>query len=161
MLLTIRMVIKMVVMIRIIYAMLLIVLIFGCNSDHSSENMEDTSTLFTEIFTTESGIDFNNQIIETPDVNYYKYVYLYNGGGVGIGDINNDNLPDIYFTSTQGSDQLFLNRGDFHFENISTTSGIDHFGGQKTGVTMIIECGIQNRWRVARAALVVDTFGCF
>lgn len=93
--------------------------------------------LFSEISVEDSGLDFSNQITETESINFYRHQYLYNGGGVGIGDINNDGLSDVYLTSTQGNDKLFLNKGDFEFEDISSKAGIDNHVGVKTGVNFL------------------------
>jgi len=117
-------------------------LVLGCQNENPKEknssdgkSQESTGAVFTKIDPSNSGVEFNNEIKETGELNYFNYTYLYNGGGVGIGDINNDGLSDIYFTSTQGKDKLYLNKGDFQFEDISASSGIDTYGGCKTGVT--------------------------
>ena len=112
---------------------MLICLFFGCKQDPIPEKDQK---LFTEIPVSKSGLTFTNTIVEDGNVNYFMYTYLYNGGGVGIVDINNDDLPDIYFTSTQGTDRLFLNKGDFEFEDISFSSGIGKYRGCKTGVSI-------------------------
>src|SRR6185503_8423171 len=70
-----------------------------------------------------TGIHFNNEVKNRPDFNIFTYRNFYNGGGVAIGDINNDGLPDIFFTSNMGSDKLYLNKGDFHFEDITEQAG--------------------------------------
>ena len=62
-----------------------------------------------------TGIDFSNDLSYDNDFNVYKYRNFYNGGGVSVGDVNNDNLLDIYFTSNQNQNKLFLNKGDFKF----------------------------------------------
>ncbi|MBT8229454.1 MAG: VCBS repeat-containing protein, partial [Bacteroidia bacterium] len=107
-----------------------------CQFESSSGNKGESQVLFTNIGSEFSGIDFNNEIRETEEINYYKYIYLYNGGGVGIGDINNDGLADVYFSSTMGHDKLYLNKGDFNFEDISDSSGINNYSGHKTGISM-------------------------
>lgn len=61
---------------------------------------------------TETGIRFSNDINETENLNVLAYEYLYNGGGVAIGDINGDNLPDIYLTANMRPNKLFLNLGE-------------------------------------------------
>lgn len=115
--------------------------LISCKADEKTlvepKSTDSMSKLFQNLYSKETGIDFNNKIVETKELNYYNYVYLYNGGGVGIADINNDGLPDLYFTSTQGKDKLYLNKGNFEFEDISTSSGIDNFTGYKTGVTFV------------------------
>lgn len=79
-------------------------------------------------------IDFNNRLQETDTMNIVGFEYMYNGAGVGIGDINNDGLVDIYFTGNQVSDKLFVNKGDFVFEDISESSNIVSTGWSN-GVT--------------------------
>lgn len=116
---------------------MLIVFFFGCAKDDPTSTAEVGEKLFTEIPTEKSGLQFNNEVVEDGNVNYFMYTYLYNGGGVGIADINNDDLPDVYFTSTQGRDKLFLNKGNMEFEDISVSSGINKYPGYKTGVNFI------------------------
>jgi hypothetical protein len=91
------------------------------------------------LFTLEenTGIDFTNKVTNTPAFNILNYRNFYNGGGVAIGDINKDGLPDIFFTSNQGGNKLYLNKGDFHFEDISEKAGFDPAKQQwSTGVVM-------------------------
>ena len=119
---------------------LLLAIFSGCSSEDKPAPITSNlskSKLFTSLSPKSTGIDFNNIIEETKFLNYFVYVYLYNGGGVGIADINNDGLSDIYFTSTIGADKLYLNKGDFKFEDISDSSGISKYGGCKTGVTFV------------------------
>ncbi len=66
-------------------------------------------TLFTTLSPAESGVDFQNTVTENDTVNLVDYYYVYNGGGVAVGDINNDDLPDLYFTGNQVGDRLYLN----------------------------------------------------
>ena len=84
----------------------------------------------------ETGIDFNNTIEESKFFNHYFYGQIYLGSGVAIGDINNDGLPDIFFGGNQVNDKLYLNQGDFKFEDITATSTIDQHSGWTWGVTM-------------------------
>jgi enediyne biosynthesis protein E4 len=87
----------------------------------------------------ETGIKFRNDIVETENLNVLAYEYFYNGGGVAVGDINNDNLPDLFFTSNMGVNKLYLNLGSLKFKDITKEAGAELAGrkdGWKTGVTM-------------------------
>ncbi len=94
-------------------------------------------TLFTKISPDSSGINFNNIILETRDFNALTYGYLYNGGGVAIGDINNDGLPDIYFSGSMVPNKLYLNQGNFKFKDITESAGVGGGQGFKTGITFV------------------------
>jgi hypothetical protein len=83
-----------------------------------------------------TGIDFNNAINESETLNHYFYSQLYVGSGVAIGDINNDGLADIFFGGNQVSDRLYLNKGDFKFEDITKKSRAATNSGWTWGVTM-------------------------
>ena len=86
---------------------------------------------------THTGIDFSNNLTNTPAFNIINYRNFYQGGGVAIGDINNDGLPDIFFTSNQGANKLYLNKGNMQFEDISVKAGFDPAKQQwSTGVVM-------------------------
>jgi hypothetical protein len=92
--------------------------------------------LFTPLSSRQTGIDFTNTIKETGAQNILAYEYFYNGGGVAIGDINNDGLPDIFFTANMGPNKLYLNKGGFRFADITKESKTAGRKGWKTGVTM-------------------------
>ncbi|HEV8511855.1 MAG TPA: CRTAC1 family protein, partial [Cyclobacteriaceae bacterium] len=94
-------------------------------------------TLFTKVEATDSGIDFENINQESERSNILMYEYFYNGGGVALGDINNDGLTDIYFTSNIFSNKLYLNEGGFKFKDITIQSGTACEIGWKTGVSMV------------------------
>jgi hypothetical protein len=83
-----------------------------------------------------TGIDFNNAIKESIFFNHYYYSQMYVGSGVAIGDINNDGLPDVFFGGNQVADRLYLNKGDFKFEDITKTSRVAKNSGWTWGVTM-------------------------
>ncbi|MEJ7739646.1 MAG: VCBS repeat-containing protein [Chitinophagaceae bacterium] len=85
---------------------------------------------------TETGIIFENSVADTKKFNVFKYRNFYNGGGVAIGDINNDGLPDVYFTANQKKNKLYLNKGNFKFEDITDKSGVAGNRFWSTGVTM-------------------------
>ena len=83
-----------------------------------------------------TGIDFNNAITETETLNHIYYNQIYSGAGVAIGDINNDGLPDVFFCGNKVNDKLYLNKGNFKFEDISKNSKITRSPGWSWGVTM-------------------------
>lgn len=80
--------------------------------------------LFQLISSDHSGIDFNNQIVENDSINPISLINVYNGGGVGVGDFNNDGLQDIYFTGNVVSNKLYLNKGKMQFEDITASAGV-------------------------------------
>src|SRR5678809_1622386 len=96
----------------------------------------ENKTLFTEISSSHSHINFRNDIKENEDYNILTYEYLYNGGGVAVGDLNNDGLTDIMFTGNMTSNKLYLNKGNFEFEDITNKAGIGGRLKWKTGVVM-------------------------
>lgn len=98
--------------------------------------VEDSTPLFTSLSSEQTGVDFQNTLTESDSFNIIQYLYFFNGGGVAAGDLNNDQLPDLFFTSNQSANQLYLNEGNLHFENISTTAGIATQVNWSTGVTM-------------------------
>lgn len=95
------------------------------------------TTLFESISSKESGVQFQNTVTNTERLNIFSYRNFYNGGGVAIGDINNDGLPDIYFTANMGSNKLYLNKGNLTFEDISDRAGITSSNKWSTGVVMV------------------------
>jgi uncharacterized membrane protein YciS (DUF1049 family) len=84
---------------------------------------------------TQTGITFSNALKSSPELNILNYLYFYNGAGVASGDFNNDSLPDLYFTSNQGPDKLYLNKGGFKFKDVTAPANIKNDSGWTTGVT--------------------------
>ena len=84
-----------------------------------SISCHNSTTLFQPISPSHSGINFNNKIVENDSINPLDLENMYNGGGVGIGDFNNDGLQDIYFTGNLVSNKLYLNKGDFKFKDVT------------------------------------------
>lgn len=84
-----------------------------------------------------SNINFINELKESKEFNVFKYRNFYNGGGVAVGDLNNDGLPEVFFTANQGSNKLYLNKGNLQFEDISATSGFTDKKEWSTGVVFV------------------------
>ena len=98
---------------------------------------EITATIpFVERDATSTGIDFANTLTYKPYLNIIEYLYYYNGGGVAVGDINNDGLEDLYFTANQLPDRLYLNLGDMQFKDITLEAGLSQLPTWSTGVNM-------------------------
>ena len=93
-------------------------------------------TMFDKLAPAATGVLFSNDLPEAPDFNILNYLYYYNGGGVSVGDVNGDSLPDLYFSSSVGSNKLYLNKGNFQFEDVTEKAGVSGPPGWKTGVTM-------------------------
>ncbi len=116
---------------RIISLLCFLIPAFNLSAQQTSKK------LFTLLSQAETGIGFRNDIVEDANMFYYKYEYLYIGAGVCVGDINNDGLQDIYFSSTLGSNKLYLNLGNLQFKDITDAAGVAAISGMKTGVNMI------------------------
>lgn len=124
-------------------SVLLLIVILACQSDKpekdklSFDKNIPENPVFELLGPSDTGIDFVNTITNKNDFNIFKYRNFYNGGGVGIGDINNDGLEDIYLTSNQGSNKLYLNKGDFKFEDITKQANVAGSKAWSTGVTFV------------------------
>ena len=107
------------------------------NKNSTTETSQAETVIYTKLTPEETGVDFVNKLYETVKLNYYQFQYLYMGCGVAVGDVNNDGLDDIYFSATQFSNKLYLNKGDLKFEEIAQPAGVLLGEGNKTGVSMV------------------------
>ena len=95
------------------------------------------NTLFEQIPSSYSGVSFNNLVVENDTINPLDKLNIYNGGGVGIGDFNNDGLQDIFLAGNQVSNRLYINHGNFKFEDITDEAGVGGIGGWGRGVAVL------------------------
>lgn len=95
-----------------------------------------TPTLFSVLGHTKTGLHFTNKLTPTPQFNMFKYMYFYNGAGVGAGDFNGDGLTDLFFAANQEQNRLYLNKGKLKFEDVTAAAGIPADGGWSTGVSV-------------------------
>jgi hypothetical protein len=110
-------------------------LVFSLSLFSCKQNQPET--LFTLLTSDATGLNFNNELKSTPQFNMFKYMYFYNGAGVGAGDFNNDGLTDLFFTSNQQQNKLFINNGSLKFEDKTTEASIPNDGGWSTGVSVV------------------------
>lgn len=121
---------------------------FACQNDDNTSSSSPTiskeetlvappNARFKYLESDVTGINFTNRISEDHRINIVSNSYMYNGGGVGILDVNNDGLQDIFFTSSQESNRLYLNKGNFKFQDITQQAKIAGLGGFTTGVTIV------------------------
>jgi len=114
-----------------------ILLFIGFGFISCGNNADKASTLFTELSPKHTGIHFSNDLTPREDFNMYVFKNYYNGGGVGIGDVNNDGLQDIYLTGNQVSNRLYINKGDLAFEDVTEQAGVACDNVWSTGVSMV------------------------
>ncbi len=120
---------------KYVVSFLVITMLLGCSK--KEEVLVEKAPIFFESVSSDlSGIEFSNDLHYTDELNIIEYLYYYNGGGVAIGDINNDGLDDIYLTANQTSDKLYVNLGGLKFKDITTEASIQTGNTWSTGVTM-------------------------
>ena len=123
--------------IRIIFHTFLMLMIASCNNKSGSNEKDQVKPLFTLLPADSTHINFINQLNEGPNTNVLIYEYFYNGAGVAIGDINGDNLEDIYFTGNMSDNKLYLNKGNMQFDDITSSAGVmNRAAPWRTGVTI-------------------------
>jgi len=110
------------------FFLVICVFLYGCNS---------RETLFKKISSSHSGIHFNNAISENDSINPIDLEFMYNGGGVAVGDFNNDGLPDLYFTGSLVSNKLYLNKGHFEFTDITEEAKVSGEGRWSNGASVV------------------------
>ena len=117
------------------YIICLLAILTSC--DKKEEVVKETKPQFELLAPEVTGINFSNDLVSTDEFNVYRYRNFYNGGGVAIGDINNDGLEDIYLTSNMNGNKLYLNKGNFQFEDITEKAKVAGTRAWSTGVSMV------------------------
>lgn len=139
-----------------------IVLLVGACSESTDGRDE---RLFEKMDAKTTGIDFNNLLKENDTVNYFEYIQIYMGGGIAIGDVNNDGLQDIYFTGNMVENKLYLNKGGFKFDDITQKAGVGTDERWVTGVTMgdanqdgwlDIYVSVSGKWQTTKNLLYIN-----
>ncbi len=113
------------------YWLFVFVVLFACKSAPVLPPM------FEVLDSSKTGLLFSNTLKPTQQFNMFKYMYFYNGGGVGAGDFNNDGLIDLFMSANQGDDKLYLNKGELHFTDFTKEAGIPQDSGWSTGVSVV------------------------
>lgn len=108
----------------------------GCEKEKAAEE-PGSDPVFKRVLSQHSGVTFQNKVDENVNNFFDVFAYVYNGGGVGIGDVNNDGLSDLFFTGNEVPNKLYLNKGDLKFDDISATAGVEGGDGWNNGVTMV------------------------
>ncbi|MGI9532334.1 FG-GAP-like repeat-containing protein [Lutimonas sp.] len=115
-----------------LFFLVITILLISCTKTEKLNN----ERLFRQVDASESSIDFANNLTENDSLNYLAYAYIYMGGGVSAGDLNNDGLIDLYFTGNMVENKLYMNKGNLEFEDISESAGVAGDDRWFTGVTM-------------------------
>jgi enediyne biosynthesis protein E4 len=116
-------------------AVSILAVFFSCKN--AKEDLFPKDTLFTALPASVTGINFINEVVDTKEINIFNYHNFYNGGGVAIGDVNNDGKPDIFFTSNQQKNKLYINKGNWKFEDVTYKAGLSSNHKWHTGVNMV------------------------
>ncbi len=117
---------------KIIAAVFLLSIFFSaCKSE------KEEAALFEVLDSKRTGLEFSNDLSYNQEFNLFKYIYFYNGSGVGAGDFNNDGLIDLFFGSNQKNNKLYINTGDLHFKDITKEAGVPADRGWTTGISVV------------------------
>lgn len=119
---------------KLITICLALTVLSACNRD--KKPLFTADTLFTLLDSSKTGVDFANVIDDTSSISYFTSSYIYNGGGVATGDLNNDGLQDLVFTGNQVDGKVYRNKGEMQFQDVTESSGFDTKGSWTTGVTL-------------------------
>ncbi len=109
-----------------------IIFALGCTS-----KKENAHPIFETLGSGQTGLSFSNNLKYSPEFNLFKYMYFYNGSGVGAGDFNNDGFIDLFFGSNQEQNKLYLNKGGLQFKDVTTEAAIPQDGGWSTGISVV------------------------
>ena len=128
------------VVLRTLLTAVAVFLVFGCDTDRDRGRQDQDETevdrIFTKLSPKTTGIAFENRLVENDTLNYFTYPYIYMGGGISAGDIDNDGLTDLFFTGNMVPNRLYLNTGDLVFTDITLDSGLQGDERWYTGTTM-------------------------
>ena len=116
---------------KYIISFLFLITVLSCQEE------KETNFFFEELSATYTGINFSNKLLDTQEFNILEYLYFYNGAGISVADFNNDGLEDLYIGSNQGKDQIYFNKGNFRFENVSDRFSAESLEGWTTGINVI------------------------
>lgn len=127
--------------INILLAFIILTALIGCEQENEQTPRKESpekegNKIFQKLESSTTGITFKNILTETDTLNYFTYPYIYMGGGVAAGDVNNDGLDDLFFTGNMVPNKLYINKGDLSFEDVSTTSGVEGDMRWYTGTSM-------------------------
>lgn len=119
---------------KYLYISLLTVLCcIACNE----KKTDSSSAPFEVLDHSRTGLDFQNKVTASPDFNMFRYMYFYNGSGLGAGDFNNDGLIDLFFAANQEKNRLYLNKGGLSFRDVTDAARVPQDGGWSTGVSVV------------------------
>ena len=114
---------------QIVLIVLVLLFSFACK--------QKQNYLFEVLDSSQTGINFNNQLKPSPQFNLFSYMYYYNGAGVGAGDFNKDGLIDLFFAANQSQNKLYINKGNLKFEDVTTKASVPNDDAWSTGVSVV------------------------